>query len=293
MQTPVTKAVIPAAGFGTRFLPATKAQPKEMLPIVDKPTIQYVVEEAAAAGITDILIIIGRGKQSIVDHFDRAFQLEGELKEKDKLKQLEQIQYLTNLATIHYVRQNELNGLGDAVRYARMHTGNEPFVVLLGDTIIKSRVPATRQLIDAYSQTGTAIVGVEGVPREKVERYGIVAPKTSETGRLATLVDVIEKLFVYDAPSNLAICGRYVFNPDIYDYLQKIGRGKNNEIQLTDAIRLMITEKVVHSLKIDGIRYDIGNKLDFLITNVEFALEREDLGPEFRAYLQGLNLSRE
>ena len=293
MQTPVTKAVIPAAGFGTRFLPATKAQPKEMLPIVDKPTIQYVVEEAAAAGITDILIIIGRGKQSIVDHFDRAFQLEGELKEKDKLKQLEQIQYLTNLATIHYVRQNELNGLGDAVRYARMHTGNEPFVVLLGDTIIKSRVPATRQLIDAYSQTGTAIVGVEGVPREKVERYGIVAPKTSETGRLATLADVIEKPSVHDAPSNLAICGRYVFNPDIYDYLQKIGRGKNNEIQLTDAIRLMITEKVVHSLKIDGIRYDIGNKLDFLITNVEFALEREDLGPEFRAYLQGLNLSRE
>jgi len=291
MHTPITKAVIPAAGFGTRFLPATKAQPKEMLPVVDKPTIQYVVEEAAASGITDILIIIGRGKQSIVDHFDRSFQLETELKEKDKRKQLEQIQELTNLATIHYVRQNELKGLGDAVSYARMHTGNEPFVVLLGDTIIKSPVPATRQLIDAYNETHSSIIGVEEVPHEKVDRYGIVAVKPGSTaGRAVSMEDIIEKPAINEAPSNLAVCGRYVFEPEIYDYLQKIGAGKNNEIQLTDAIRLMLRDRAVYSLAIDGKRYDIGNKLDFLVTTVEYALDREDLGPEFRAYLKSLAL---
>ena len=291
MHIPITKAVIPAAGFGTRFLPATKAQPKEMLPVVDKPTIQYVVEEAAASGITDILIIIGRGKQSIVDHFDRAFQLETELQEKDKLKQLEQIRGLTNLATIHYVRQNELKGLGDAVRYARMHTGNEPFVVLLGDTIIKGRVPATRQLIDAYNETRTAIIGVEEVPHGKVDRYGIVAvePGIAAT-RPVQMKDIVEKPSVSEAPSNLAVCGRYVFEPDIYEYINRVSTGKNNEIQLTDAIRLMLHDKPVNVITVEGKRYDIGNKLDFLITTVEFAIDRDDLGPEFRQYLRSISL---
>jgi UTP--glucose-1-phosphate uridylyltransferase len=291
MTHPVRKAVIPAAGFGTRFLPATKAQPKEMLPVVDKPTIQYVVEEAAAAGITDILIIIGRGKQSIVDHFDRAFQLEQELQAKSKLKQLESIRALADMATIHYVRQNELNGLGDAVRYARMHVGDEPFVVLLGDTIVKSQVPATRQLIDAYNEVNASVIGVERVPRDKVDRYGIVSPEQAGTDApLQKLKDVVEKPRVDDAPSDLAICGRYVFDPAIFDSIDRIEPGVNNELQLTDAIRHMMQSSTVYSLTVEGTRYDIGSKLDFLITTVEFALERSDLGPDFRTYLKSLEL---
>jgi len=291
MHHAIRKAVIPAAGFGTRFLPATKAQPKEMLPVVDKPTIQYVVEEAAAAGIDDVLIIIGKGKQSIVDHFDRAFQLESELESKGKLKQLEQIRALSELATIHFVRQNEMRGLGDAVRCARMHVNDEPFVVLLGDTIIKGRLPATRQLIDAYNEAHAPIVGVEEVPREKVDRYGIVSVDTR--GRADGILDItgiVEKPRVTEAPSNLAICGRYVFEPDIFGYIDRIEQGENDEVQLTDAIRLMRESRPVYAYKIDGVRYDIGNKLDFLKTTVEFAIEREDLGTEFREYLRSLGL---
>lgn len=289
MSRPIRKAVIPAAGFGTRFLPATKAQPKEMLPVVDKPTIQYVVEEAAASGIDDILIIIGRGKQSIVDHFDRAFQLEYELKEKNKTKQLEEITALSQLATIHYVRQNELNGLGDAIRYARMHIGDEPFVVLLGDTIVDGPLPVTRQLIDAYNATQSTIVGVEKVPKDKVDRYGIVQlTDDATTDRTARIEDLIEKPRISEAPSNLAICGRYVLAPEIFSYIDKVAPGVNNEIQLTDAIRLLVKDLPAYAFTINGKRYDIGSKLDFLTTTVEFALKRSDVGPEFRHYLKSI-----
>ncbi|MCP4849915.1 MAG: UTP--glucose-1-phosphate uridylyltransferase GalU [Verrucomicrobiaceae bacterium] len=283
----VTKAVIPAAGFGTRFLPATKSQPKEMLPIVDTPTIQYVVEEAARSGITDILMIIGKSKRAIEEHFSRNIELETELSEKAKVDELEQIRGISNLVNLHFVWQKELNGLGDAVSYARYHVGSEPFVLMLGDTLMGSdynRRPITRQMLDAFEKHNGPIVAVEEVPHDKVERYGIIGGDLIEPD-LYKLDTLIEKPHREEAPSNLAIAGRYIFTAEIFDYIDSTPPGKNGEIQLTDAMARMLKGHDMYALNFHGTRYDIGNKLDFLKTNVVFGLEREDLGTEFREFI--------
>lgn len=281
----IKKAVIPAAGLGTRFLPVTKAQPKEMLPIVDTPTIQYVIEEAVAAGIEDILIIIGKGKRAIEDHFDRSFELENQLQEKGELQSLEQIKKIADLANIHYIRQKQLNGLGDAIRYAKQHVDNEPFAVMLGDTIISSKKSCIGQLMKLYDRYGASIVAVEQVPKEKVSRYGIVKGKTIEP-HLLLLEDLIEKPNPKQAPSNLAIAGRYILTPDIFDCIDQTSKGKGGEVQLTDAIKLMLKHRAFYAFNFDGKRYDIGNKMDFLKTIVEFALAREEFRNEFLDYLE-------
>jgi UTP--glucose-1-phosphate uridylyltransferase len=287
---PVTKAVIPAAGFGTRFLPATKSQPKEMLPIVDTPTIQYVVEEATASGITDILMVIGKSKRAIEEHFYRNFELEAELFAKGKQEELEELNKISDVANIHFVWQKELNGLGDAVSYARDHVGHEPFVLLLGDTLIGSnhpeRKPITRQMLDIYDRYEAPVVGLEEVERDKVERYGIIGgePIDDQEG-VFKLDQLIEKPTMEEAPSNLAIAGRYIFTADIFDHIAKTKPGKNGEIQLTDAMASLLKERDMYGLRFDGTRYDIGNKLDFLKTNVVFGLDREDLGADFKEFI--------
>lgn len=285
----VRKAVIPAAGFGTRFLPATKSQPKEMLPIVDTPVIQYVVEECVQSGITDILMVIGKSKRAIEEHFDRNFELESELAEKKKTDLLAQIRAISSMANIHFIWQKELNGLGDAVLYGRTFVGNEPFALLLGDTLLGTNDdlgrPITRQLIDICERFDTSVVALESVPAEKVERYGIGGGEEIEPG-LLRLNQLVEKPRREEAPSNLAIAGRYVFQPQIFDYLAETKPGKNGEIQLTDAMARMLADHGMHGLRFDGKRYDIGNKLDFLKTNIEFALRREDVGPGLREFLR-------
>ncbi len=283
----VRKAVIPAAGFGTRFLPATKSQPKEMLPIVDTPTIQYVVEEAARSGITDVLMVIGKSKRAIEEHFYRNFELEAELVEKGKAGELEQIRGISDLVNIHFVWQKELNGLGDAVFYARDHVGSEPFVLLLGDTLMGSddpERPITRQMLDVYERYHGSVVAVEEIPRAKVERYGIIGGDLIDPD-LYKLDKLVEKPREEDAPSNLAIAGRYVFTAEIFDYIADTKPGKNGEIQLTDAMARMLEDHAMYALNFHGTRYDIGNKLDFLKTNVVFGLEREDVGPAFREFI--------
>ncbi len=281
----VKKAVIPAAGFGTRFLPATKAQPKEMLPIIDTPTIQYVVQECVDSGIEDILIITGRGKRSIEDHFDRNFELDSRIKEKEDEVLYNQIRHIEDMANIHYIRQKELNGLGDAIYYAKDHCGNEPFAVLLGDTIVNSVIPVTQQMIDTFEQYRQTIIAVETVPSDKVSRYGIVGgDKVSD--RLMQLNELIEKPDIDKAPSNWAIAGRYILTPEIFNALEKTQRGKGNEIQLTDALRILMKHENIMALSIEGKRYDIGNKLDFLKTTVEFALKREEFAKPFAEFLK-------
>lgn len=280
----VKKAVIPAAGLGTRFLPATKASPKEMLPIIDTPTIQYVVQEAVDSGIEDILIISGKGKRAIEDHFDRNFELEDRLREKEDAMYHE-VCHLADMANIHFIRQKEINGLGDAITYARHHTGNEPFAVLLGDTIINSIIPVTQQLIDIYEQYQSTVIAVETVPKEKVSRYGIVGGETlSDT--LMRVDQLIEKPAMDKAPSNLAIAGRYILTPEIYKALEKTPKGKNNEVQLTDAMLLLLKSENIYAHTIEGKRYDIGNKLDFLKTTVDFALRRKEFAKPFLAYIK-------
>jgi len=280
----VKKAVIPAAGLGTRFLPATKASPKEMLPIIDTPTIQYVVQEAVDSGIEDILIISGKGKRSIEDHFDRHPELEARLLEKED-KMYDEIMHLSDMANIHFVRQKEINGLGDAITYARHHTGNQPFAVLLGDTIINSVIPVTQQLIDIYEQYQSTVIAVETVPHDKVSRYGIVGGEMlSDT--LMNLNTLIEKPATDKAPSNLAIAGRYILTPEIYTALEKTPPGKNNEVQLTDAMVNLLRSESMYAHTIEGKRYDIGNKLDFLKTNVEFALRRKEFAKPFYTFLK-------
>ena len=282
----INKAVIPAAGFGTRFLPATKSQPKEMLPIVDKPTIQYVVEEAVEAGITDILMIIGKGKRAIEEHFDRNMELEYQLEEKKQFELLEEVRSITNLADIHFIWQKELNGLGDAIRYAQHHVNNEPFAILLGDTLIESRYGSvTRQLIEVFDKYKGSVVALEEVEREVVSRYGIIGGSEVEED-VFKVSDFIEKPSIEEAPSNLAIASRYIFTPKIFDYLKLVQPGKNNEIQLTDAMHLMLQDYNMYGLRFEGIRYDIGNKLDFLKTNVIYGSKREDLGADFIAWLK-------
>lgn len=281
----VRKAVIPAAGFGTRFLPATKAQPKEMLPIIDTPVIQYVVQEAVDSGIEDILIISGKGKRSMEDHFDRNFELESRIVEKEEEAIYNQLRHIENMANIHFIRQRELNGLGDAIYYARFHCGNEPFAVLLGDTILSSVIPVTQQIIDAYEQYGHPVIAVETVPYDKVNRYGIVGgEKLSD--KVLRLTEMVEKPDIDKAPSNLAIAGRYILTPEIFPAIEQTARGKGNEIQLTDALRIILKQEDIMATIIEGKRYDIGNKLDFLKTTVEFALKRKEFAQPFAEYLK-------
>lgn len=281
----IKKAVIPAAGLGTRFLPATKAQPKEMLPIIDTPTIQYVVQECVDSGIEDILIISGKGKRSIEDHFDRNFELESRIQEKEDEALYTQLRHIESMANIHFIRQKELNGLGDAIYHARFHCGNEPFAVLLGDTIIDSVIPVTQQLIDSYEQFGQTVIAVETVPWEKVSRYGI-AGGNNLSDKVMQLNELIEKPDRDQAPSNLAIAGRYILTPEIFRALEKTPRGKGNEIQLTDALRIVLKEEGIIATIIEGRRYDIGNKLDFLKTTVDFALKRKEFAQGFEDYLR-------
>lgn len=280
----VRKAVIPAAGLGTRFLPATKAQPKEMLPVVDRPSIQYVVEEAVAAGIDDILIITGRNKRSLEDHFDRNFELEYHLAEKGKEDDLADVIELADLADIHYVRQGEPLGLGHAVSVARKHVGNNPFVVLLGDDIMHQRSHLLEDMIANYERTGASTVALMEVEPSAISAYGCAAPADRD-GSLCNIVDVVEKPKPEDAPSNLAIVGRYLFTPAIFDTLEQIEPGVGGEIQLTDAIGLLLKEEPVMGQIFEEGRFDIGNKIEYLRATVELALERDDLGSEFREVL--------
>lgn len=283
----IHKAVIPAAGFGTRFLPASKSQPKEMLPIVDTPTIQRVAEEAVASGITDILMIIGKGKRAIEEHFDRNFDLEAELEAHEKFEDLDAIRRISDMANVHFVWQKQLNGLGDAVSYARCHIGNEPFALLLGDTLVESGQPVTRQLMNIFERYQESVVALEEVSPEKVSRYGIMDGKSISNG-LFLVKDFIEKPDVDKAPSNLAIAGRYIFTPQIFECIKSIKPGKNNEIQLTDAMRLLVKSRVIYGLRFDGVRYDIGNKLDFVKTNIVFGLKREDMREDLLSFMKDI-----
>ncbi|MCB1267740.1 MAG: UTP--glucose-1-phosphate uridylyltransferase GalU [Microthrixaceae bacterium] len=280
----VTKAVIPAAGLGTRFLPATKAQPKEMLPVVDKPAIQYVVEEAVAAGIDDILIITGRNKRSLEDHFDRNFELEYQLQSKGKTGDLAEVVELAELADIHFVRQGEPLGLGHAVSVARKHVGNEPFVVMLGDDIMDDHSTVLPDMIKQFGETGSSIVALMEVPPESISAYGCAAVDDRE-GSLCRITGIVEKPAVEDAPSNLAVMGRYLFTPEIFAELEHVEPGVGGEIQLTDAIAGLLGHDDVYGWTFCDGRYDIGKKIDYLRATVELALQREDLGPEFRQFL--------
>ena len=283
----ITKAVIPAAGFGTRFLPATKASPKEMLPIVDTPVIQYVVEEAVAAGITDILMVIGRGKRTLEEHFDRNFELELELEAKGKIKELESIRAVSDLANIHFVWQRKMLGLGDAIRCARHHIGNEPFAVLLGDTLMQSRngVPATRQLIDVYDRFGGCVVALEEVPLSRVSRYGVISGQPIDD-RTYRVNDLVEKPSPEEAPSNLVVASRYILTPDIFGYIDASKPGKGGEIQITDALRKRVADgHPMFGCRVQAVRHDAGNTLDFIKTNILYALEREDLAPALREFI--------
>lgn len=283
----IRKAVIPAAGFGTRFLPATKSQPKEMLPIVDTPVIQYVVEEAVEAGITDILMIIGKGKRAIEEHFDRSFQLESQLLQKHKKTELETIRRISELADIHFVWQKEMKGLGDAIYCARHHVQDEPFVVLLGDTLIDSTEPAARQLQQVFGQRQWPVVLVEQVERSLVSRYGVIDGEQIEP-HVYRVKNIIEKPTEQEAPSNLVIAGRYLLTPDIFDYISRTKPAKDGEIQLTEAMRMMAKEHPMYALVLDGKRYDIGNKEGFIKTNIEFALKRDDMAKNLRQFIKKL-----
>jgi UTP--glucose-1-phosphate uridylyltransferase len=283
----IRKAIIPAAGLGTRFLPATKAQPKEMLPIVDKPTIQYIVEEAIEAGIEDILIITGKHKRAIEDHFDKSFELEMTLKEKGKTELLELVEDISNLVDIHYIRQKEPKGLGHAIYCARTFIGDEAFAVLLGDDVMVSEEPVIGQMMKVYAEKGTTVLGVQKVPADDVSRYGIVKYGNQE-GNLYQVEDLIEKPSREEAPSNLAILGRYIITPDIFPILENTKPGHSNEIQLTDALKELAGFSPMYAYEFQGKRYDVGNKMGFLQATVEFALNREDLGDGFYKYLKQL-----
>ncbi len=280
----VTKAVIPAAGLGTRFLPATKAQPKEMLPVVDKPAIQYVVEEAVAAGIDDILIITGRNKRSLEDHFDRNFELEYQLQAKGKLDDLGQVVELAELADIHFVRQGEPLGLGHAVSVARKHVGDDPFVVMLGDDIMDEHSTVLTDMIKGFDEHASSVVALMEVSPESISSYGCAAVK-NQHGALCEITEIVEKPAAEVAPSNLAVMGRYLFTPAIFDQLAEVEPGVGGEIQLTDAIARLLAVESVQGFVFSEGRFDIGKKIDYLRATVELALRREDLGPEFRAFL--------
>ena len=285
MTEHVRKAVIPAAGLGTRFLPATKAQPKEMLPVVDKPAIQYVVEEAVRAGIDDILIITGRGKRSLEDHFDRSIELEVSLEASGKHDQLSEVRGLADLASIHYVRQGEALGLGHAVSVAARHVGDEPFVVMLGDDIMDEHSTVLTDMIAVNDDTGASVVAFKSFPPEEISSYGCADPEPTDRPDLVRLRGIVEKPKPEDAPSDLAVMGRYLFTREIFDALDRTKPGVGGEIQLTDAIAILLTEQPVYGFVFDEGRFDIGKKLDYLRATVELALDRDDLGPEFGAFL--------
>ncbi len=283
----IKKAIIPAAGLGTRFLPATKAMPKEMLPILDKPTIQYIVEEAVRAGIEDIIIVTGKHKRAIEDHFDHQVELENNLAEKGKDALLEKVRHSTNLANMFYVRQKEQKGLGHAIWTAKQFIGNEPFAVLLGDDIVESDTPAIQQLIEEYDRTGKSVIGVQEVPEQETHRYGIVDPK-SKDNRLYEVTKFVEKPAPGTAPSNLAIMGRYVLTPDIFDYLENQETGAGGEIQLTDAIERLNQSEQVFAYDFEGERFDVGEKIGFVKTTIQYALKDEEMSEEIRQFIQTL-----
>ena len=275
------KVVIPAAGLGVRFLPATKAQPKEMLPVVDKPAIQYVVEEAVASGMTDIIIITGRGKRAIEDHFDKSYELEHKLRESGNSEALAEVQRIASMADIFYIRQKEQLGLGHAILCAKKHVGNEPFVVMLGDDIVVSNRPCIGQIVEVFEEVRASVVGVEQVPRSKVQRYGVIKGKRFKDD-IYKVDDLVEKPSPEEAPSDLAIIGRYVFKPEIFGFLEKIGPGKGGEYQLTDAMRLLCRKSGLFGLKFKGRRFDIGSKADWVRATVALSMERADLAEELR-----------
>lgn len=285
----IKKAVIPAAGLGTRFLPATKAQPKEMLPIVDKPTIQYIIEEAVESGIEDIIIITGRNKRAIEDHFDKSVELELLLDRTGKHETLELVEGISNLVDIHYVRQKEPLGLGHAVLCAKKFIGNEPFAVLLGDDIVDSEVPALRQMMDQFNQVQSSILGCNEVLRSEVNKYGIVN-YSKELGELYEVEGLVEKPDVDSAPSTQAIVGRYILTPAIFNMLEKISPDNKGEIQLTEAIDLLLKDESIYSYILKGNRYDVGDKFGFLKASIDFALKRPDLKDQVRAYLKEINV---
>jgi len=285
----VRKAVFPAAGLGTRFLPATKAQPKEMLPLVDKPMIQYVVEEAVASGLTEIIIITGRGKRAIEDHFDAAFELEYYLQDRGKLEELAEIKTISELASVSYVRQREPLGLGHAILCARPLVGEEPFGVFLGDDLIVAPNPCMRQLLGVFERYGGPVVAVERVPGDQISRYGVIRPKPLE-GKVYEVLDLVEKPAAREAPSDLAIIGRYVLTPDLFPVLAETRPDARGEIQVTDALRTLRRTRTLYAVEFEGKRYDTGDKLGFLKATVEFALARPDLAEPFRAYLKTLKL---
>lgn len=290
MKTLVRKAVIPAAGHGTRFLPISKAVPKEMLPLVDRPVIQYVIEEAVASGIEDILIVISRSKRAIEEHFHPAVELERELEAKGRIEELRQLQNLSRLARIHYIWQAKMGGLGDAILHARDHVGQEPFAVLLGDTVTTTRDgsrPLTRQLADVVEQHGGSAVALQEVPEDKVSRYGILGGEEVAPG-LIRARQFVEKPAPEVAPSRLAVSARYVLSPAIFDHLRRVPPGKGGELQLTDAMASMMEEEPLHGLRFEGRRHDIGNKLDFIKANLHFGLLRDDIAPALRAYVREL-----
>ncbi len=283
----VKKAIIPAAGLGTRFLPATKAQPKEMLPIVDKPTIQYIIEEAVASGIEQILIITGRNKRAIEDHFDKSVELEKELENQSKDEMLKMVRDISNMADIYYIRQKEPKGLGHAINCARTFVGNEPFAVMLGDDVVDSEVPCLKQLIDCFDEYKTTILGVQQVPHIEVCKYGIVKGMNIEE-RVYKVKDLVEKPKMDEAPSDIAILGRYIITPQIFDILDNTIPGKGGEIQLTDALKTLITQEAMYAYNFEGRRYDVGDRLGFLEATIEFALKREDLKDPLINYFKRL-----
>jgi len=290
----VRKAVFPAAGLGTRFLPATKAQPKEMLPVVDKPLIQYGVEEAIHSGIQNIIVVTGRGKSSIEDHFDVSFELEQLLESKGKSELLSMVRAISDMIDISYVRQKEALGLGHAVHRAKELVGNEPFATILSDDVISSETPCVRQLLDVYEYYGASVLALMEVPRDQISAYGVVdAEPVADNGagnRLFRIRNMVEKPKPADAPSNLAIIGRYILTPEIFHCVESIEPGSGGEIQLTDALKYMLRNRPIYGLKFEGTRYDAGDKLGFLKATVEFALSRHDLGQQFREYLKNLCL---
>ncbi|MEK6589713.1 MAG: UTP--glucose-1-phosphate uridylyltransferase GalU [Nitrospinota bacterium] len=285
----IRKAVFPVAGLGTRFLPATKASPKEMMPLVDKPLIQYVVEEAIDAGIREIIMITGRGKNAIEDHFDISFELEHTLKGKNQNRLLEEVQKISNLVDFWYIRQKEPLGLGHAILRTKDLIGNEPFAVLLGDDIIYSDIPVIRQLIDIYERYNVSVIAVEKIDRKEISSYGVIECKEIEDN-VYQILDMVEKPSISEAPSDLAIIGRYILTPEIFTALEKTEPDKSGEIQLTYGLRHLLKQQVLYAYQFKGKRYDAGNKLGFLKATVEFALRRPDLGDDFREYLKGLEL---
>ncbi len=284
-MTKVRKAVIPAAGLGTRFLPATKAQPKEMLPLLDKPAIQYVVEEAVRAGLNDILIITGRGKRSIEDHFDRSIELEHFLETKGKFDELKQVREITDMASIHYIRQRDPLGLGHAVAVAEEHIGSEPFAVLLGDDIIAESNPLLQEMLRIHDRYGRSVLAAMEVSRNDIGMYGCIQPEFVENEHLARVQSIVEKPSPEDAPSNLAAIGRYVLTPEIFDVLRNLEPGVGGEVQLTDALNMLAQEQAVYAYVFEGGRFDVGNKLDYLKATIELAVDREDIGHDLRRWL--------